>query len=235
MTTNSAEIAERLERVRAAIRAAAEAGGRAASEVRLIAVSKQQPAEKIRAAYAAGQRDFGENYAQELLGKHNELADLSELRWHMIGHVQSNKVSKLLPLVSAVHTVDSLKLAAELGKRALPVPPARSLTRDGRLLVFIEVNISREAQKSGCAPEALGELIAAVQSEPRLALGGLMAVPAPGAREQFAELAALRARHGGAAALPELSLGMSQDFESAIREYGSTVVRVGTAIFGGRS
>jgi PLP dependent protein len=228
------EIAGRLERIRAAVRAAAEAGGRAASDVRLIAVSKMQPVEKIRAAYAAGQRDFGENYAQELLSKQVALADLSELRWHMIGHVQSNKLSKLVPVVSALHTVDSTKLAAELGKRALPVPAARSLTSDGRLLVFIEVNVSREAQKSGCAPEALGELIAAVRAEPRLSLAGLMAVPAPDAKEQFAELAALREEHGGRAALPELSLGMSGDFESAIRDYGSTAVRIGTALFGGR-
>jgi PLP dependent protein len=231
---DSAEIAGRLERIRSAIRAAAEAGGRAASDVRLIAVSKMQPAAKIRAAHAAGQRDFGENYAQELLAKQAELADLDDLRWHMIGHVQTNKLSKLVPLVSALHTVDSLKLAAELGKRAVPVPAARSLTRDGRLLVFIEVNVSREPQKSGCAPEAVGALIEAVRAQPRLALAGLMAVPAPGALEQHAALAALREQHGGAAALPELSLGMSGDFESAIRDHGSTAVRVGTAIFGGR-
>jgi PLP dependent protein len=229
-----AEIAGRLERIRAAIRAAAEAGGRAASQVRLIAVSKTQPAEKIRAAYAAGQRDFGENYAQELLTKQADLADLGDLRWHMIGHVQTNKLSKLVPLVSALHTVDSLKLAAELGKRAVPVAPRRSLTSDGRLLVFIEVNVSREPQKSGCAPEAVGALIEAVRAQPALALAGLMAVPAPGALEQHAELAALREQHGGAAALPELSLGMSADFESAIRDHGSTSVRIGTAIFGGR-
>jgi pyridoxal phosphate enzyme (YggS family) len=230
-----AEIAERLARIRAAVKRAAEDSGRDASAVRLIAVSKTQPAEKIRAAYAAGQRDFGENYAQELLAKRAELADLPDLRWHMIGHLQTNKVSKLVPLVSAVHTVDSTKLAAELGKRALPVPSERSLTPDGRLLVFIEVNVSGEAQKSGCAPDALGELIRAVRAEPRLALAGLMAVPSPDAPAQLAEVAALRAAHGGQAALPELSLGMSGDFEAAIRLHGSTSVRIGTAIFGGRS
>lgn len=235
MAADVAGIAERLERIRAAVQSAAEASGRDASAVRLIAVSKMQPAEKIRAAYAAGQRDFGENYAQELAAKQAELADLTDLRWHMIGHLQTNKVSKLVPLVSAVHTVDSAKLAVELGKRALPVPGERSLTADGRLLVFIEVNVSGEAQKSGCAPETLGELIAAVRAQPRLALAGLMAVPAPDAPAQLAEVAALREQHGGAALLPELSLGMSGDFEAAIRLHGSTVVRVGTAIFGGRS
>jgi pyridoxal phosphate enzyme (YggS family) len=201
----------------------------------LLAVSKQQPVEKIRAAYAAGQRDFGENYAQELLRKRAELADLLDLRFHMIGHVQTNKVGKLVPAVSAIHTVDSLRLAAELGKRARaePVQAAQRLTPDGRLVVFIEVNVSREAQKSGCAPEALGELILAVRAEPALSLAGLMAVPAPGEPAQLAELAALRTQHGGVAALPELSLGMSQDLDLAIA-HGSTCVRIGTAIFGAR-
>jgi PLP dependent protein len=230
------EIADRLAVVRRAIVTAAQASGREPSSVRLIAVSKQQPSDRIRAAYAAGQRDFGENYAQELLRKRAELADLPDLRLHMIGHVQSNKVAKLVQAVSAVHTVDSPRLATELGKRMKeqPVPLERRLTSDGRLLVFIEVNVSREAQKSGCVPEALGEVIAAVRAEPALWLAGLMAVPARRQPQQLAELAALREQHGGAAALPELSLGMSDDFSEAIAVHGSTCVRVGTAIFGGR-
>jgi pyridoxal phosphate enzyme (YggS family) len=228
------EVTERLAQVRERIQAAAAQARRDPGSVRLIAVSKLQPVEKIRAAYAAGQRDFGENYAQELLQKRAELADLSELRFHMIGHVQTNKVAKLVTAVSAIHTVGSPRLAAELGKRAQPIAAERRVSGDERLAVFIEVNVSREPQKSGCAPEALAELIERVRAEPALALVGLMTVPAPGHGEQLAELALLREQHGGAAALPELSIGMSDDFELAISAYGSTVVRIGTAIFGGR-
>jgi pyridoxal phosphate enzyme (YggS family) len=228
------DIAERLASVRARIQRAAEGAGRDPSSVRLIAVSKRQPVAKIRAAYAAGQRDFGENYAQELLQKRGELAALEDLRFHMLGHVQTNKVSKLVPVVSAIHTLDSARLAAELGKRAQqqPVAAQQRLSADGRLVVFIEVNVSREAQKSGCAPEALGELIAAVRAEAALRLAGLMAVPAPGNLEQLSELVALRERHGSDL-LPELSLGMSGDLDLAIAR-GSTCVRIGTAIFGER-
>jgi len=216
------------------------AHGRDPEAVRLLAVSKYQPLEKIRAAYAAGQRDFGENYAQELLTKQASLADLPELRWHMIGHLQRNKVASLSGVVSAVHSVDSVRLAAELGKRSQQrrVPAGRELVASGLLMVFIEVNLAGEAQKGGCAPAELAQVVSAVRREPGLFLAGLMAIPRgdgdpEAARPQFRALLALRDAHGGAAALPELSLGMSQDLEVAV-ECGSSWVRVGTDIFGAR-
>lgn len=232
-------VAERLEAVRQRIRTAAERAGRDPSTIRLVAVSKTQPAEAIRAAYEAGQRDFGENYVQELLQKQSELADLPELRWHLIGHLQTNKVAKVASVVSAVHSVDSPKLARELGKRALAVAPERRLSASGRPWVFVEVNVSREPQKSGVAPEALGELLDAVEREPLLELVGLMTVPAGNAdpeqtRQQLEALVRLRDAHGGAARLPELSLGMSGDLELAVA-CGSTCVRIGTDLFGART
>jgi PLP dependent protein len=233
-------IAERLAAVRRRIQTAAQRSGRDPAEVRLLAVSKLQPIEKMREAYAAGQRDFGENYVQELMHKHEALSDLSDLRLHMIGHAQTNKLNKLVLAASAIHSVDSARLASELGKRAAghPVPPGKSLGESSRLHVFIEVNVSGEAQKSGCRPEDLGAVIAAVRAEAALELRGLMAVPALGddpenSRAPFQALAALRVQHGGTSTLPELSLGMSRDLEVAI-ECGSTCVRIGTDIFGAR-
>lgn len=227
--------------VRERIRQAALAHGRDPAQIRLLAVSKRQPVDKIRAAYAAGQRDFGESYAQELLSKRAALTDLADLRFHMIGHLQRNKCAALAGVVSAVHSVDSVRLAQELGRRAapLPVPAPRRLGGGGELYVFIEVNTSGEASKTGCAPEQLSELMAAVRAEPALALAGLMAIPGGAgdeatARREFRLLNELRERHGGASALPELSIGMSQDLEVAV-ECGSSWVRVGTDIFGPRN
>lgn len=242
------EVAAALAQVRERMRRAAQQAGRDPAGVRLVAVSKRQPAAKIRAAYALGQRDFGENYAQELLGKQRELADLPDLRWHMIGALQRNKVAGLLGTISAVHSVGSLRLIEELGKRAAaqPVPAARRLLQTGALAVFLEVNIGAEPQKQGCAPEELPALIEAVLAQPSLSLRGLMAIPAVSAaaagaaepaaraREQFEALAALRERHGGVARLPELSIGMSADLEVAVA-CGSSWVRVGTDIFGARA
>lgn len=234
-------VARGLDAVRARIERAARAAGRDPAEVALVAVSKLQPAAKLRAAYARGQRDFGENYAQELAAKARELSDLPDLRFHMIGHLQRNKVASLVGLVSAVHSVDSVRLAAELGKRAKdrPVPSSRRLAPNGELVVFIEVNVANEAQKSGCSPAELADVIAAVQAEPALRLAGLMAIPAGGgelsaARTQFEMLRKLQQQHGGPAVLPGASIGMSRDLEVAI-ECGSTCVRIGTDIFGARS
>jgi PLP dependent protein len=233
-------VARGLDAVRARIERAARAAGREPADVALLAVSKLQPAAKLRAAYARGQRDFGENYAQELATKARELSDLVDLRFHMIGHLQRNKVASLVGLVSAVHSVDSVRLAAELGKRARdrPVPPARRLAPNGELVVFVEVNVAGEAQKSGCAPAELGDVIAAVRAEPALRLAGLMAIPAgsgepSAARTQFEMLIELQQQHGGPSVLPGSSIGMSRDLEVAI-ECGSTIVRVGTDIFGAR-
>lgn len=228
----SEPIAARLAEVRARIERAARAAGRDASGVRLLAVSKTKPAQAIREAYAAGQRDFGENYVQELADKAAELADLAELRWHMIGHLQRNKAKVVAKLATAVHTVDSVRLADELGKRAAEAGR-------GRLTVLVEVNVGGEAQKSGCAPDQLEGVLAAIERAPSLVLSGLMTVPPhtddpAGARPFFDQLVALRDAHGGAARLPELSMGMTHDLEQAVAA-GATWVRVGTAIFGERA
>ncbi len=222
-------IADGLTHVRDRIARAVNAAGRAPAEVRLIAVSKLKPASAIREAYAAGQRDFGENYAQELVQKAEELADLRDLRWHFIGHLQSNKARVVAPVAHMVHTIDGEPLARELGKRAV---------KEGRepLPVLVEVNVGGEAQKHGASVADLTAVLAAVEAEPGLRLRGLMTMPPndlEGARRAFEALAKLRSVHGGPARLPELSMGMSDDLEVAV-ECGSTLVRVGTAIFGSR-
>ena len=229
----SVDIASALDDVRARIHASATASGRDPTAVRLIAVSKTQPAEAVRAAYAAGQRDFGENYVQELVEKAEALRDLVELRWHMIGHLQRNKAKQVASLVRLVHTLDGIDLARELAKRFAVAAPAR------RLQVLVEVSIAGEAQKHGVAPAELSELFDAIEALPALSLGGVMCVPPftddpAGARPFFEALAALRERHGGAARLPELSMGMTHDLEHAVAA-GATLVRVGTAIFGARA
>jgi PLP dependent protein len=223
------EIAARLGDVRRQIEEAAARAGRPGG-VRLLAVSKTKPPEAIRAAYAAGQRDFGENYAQELAQKAAALGDLDGIVWHFIGRLQRNKAKQVVEVARSVHTVDRVELAEELGKRAA----ARGVSVD----VLIEVSVSGEAQKGGCAPEDLGRVLDAVRKAPSLRAVGLMTIPpetpdAEGARPTFAALRALRDRHGGASELPELSMGMTHDFRVAIEE-GSTIVRVGTAIFGAR-
>ncbi|MBL8610078.1 MAG: YggS family pyridoxal phosphate-dependent enzyme [Myxococcales bacterium] len=223
-------IARRLAETRARVDAAARAAGRDPSTVALLAVSKTHPASAIREAYAAGQRDFGESYAQELRDKAEELVDLGDLRWHFIGHLQTNKAKYVARVAHAVHSVDDGDLARELAKR---------VASQGRapLRVLVEVNAGIEAQKAGVSAEALPELLAAVRGLPQLELRGLMTMPPFGdlavARRVFDRLAALRERLGGAAALPELSMGMSDDLEVAVAA-GSTIVRVGTAIFGAR-
>jgi len=216
-----------LKRVRAELAAALASAGRAPDSARLVAVSKFHPASAIRAAYAEGQRDFGENYVQELEQKAAELADLSDLRWHMIGHLQRNKARAVVPLAALIHTVHSVELARELDKRA-----------NAPLAVLVEVNVGGEAQKSGCAPEALGELLQALGEAERVRCIGLMCVPPhtedpSGSLPFFERLRALREQHGGTERLPELSMGMSADLPYAIAA-GASIVRVGTAIFGER-
>jgi PLP dependent protein len=223
-------IADALAGVRERIASAAEAQGRPAEQVRLIAVSKTHPAEAVREAYAAGQRDFGENYVQELVHKAEALRDLTDLRWHLIGHLQRNKAKQVANLASLVHSVDSLELARELAKR---LHPGR------RLPVLVEVSIAGEVQKHGVAPEVLGELLTGLEGLPELELRGLMCVPPhtddpAGARPHFDALVRLQASHGGVARLPELSMGMTHDLEHAVAA-GATLVRVGTAIFGARA
>ncbi len=191
--------------------------------VTLVAVSKTQPASAIREAYAAGQRDFGENYAQEWREKADALADLPDLRWHFIGGLQTNKVKYLAGRVAFVHTVDREELARELSRR---------FGQKGAVArVFLEVNTGAEASKAGCAPAEAPALAAAIRALPALELVGVMAIPPPedDPRPHFRALRALRDRLG----LAELSMGMSSDWRVAIEE-GATFVRVGTAIFGAR-
>jgi pyridoxal phosphate enzyme (YggS family) len=225
-------IASNLAEVRARIDRAATATGRDPAAVKLVAVSKTKPAELIREAYAAGQRAFGENYAQELATKAEALADLPDLQWHFIGHLQTNKARVVAAHAHFVHTVDSATLARELGKRA-----AKS-ARAAPLPVLIEVSVGGEAQKTGAAPSDIDEVMRAIAEQPSLSLRGLMTVPPaedlPAARRVFETLVSLRNLHGGPQALPELSMGMSHDLEVAVA-CGATLVRVGTAIFGART
>lgn len=228
--TSPERIAENLAAVRARISAACDRAGRDPSSVRLVAVTKTWSAEVVRAAYAAGLRDFGENYAQEFALKAAELADLDGLRWHFIGHLQTNKARMIVPVVSAVHSIDSAKLAAELGRRA---EVAKRV-----IDAYAQVNVSGEASKSGCEPAELAAVLAAIEASPSLRLRGLMTVPpasedANEAAPVFRALVALRDAMGGAARLPELSMGMTHDLEVAIA-CGATVVRVGSALFGAR-
>ncbi|MBP6833789.1 MAG: YggS family pyridoxal phosphate-dependent enzyme [Deltaproteobacteria bacterium] len=230
MTASAEAVRSALDAVRARIDAAARRAGRDPATVALLAVSKTHGPEAVRAAYARGQRDFGENYVQELVPKAAALADLTELRWHFIGHLQTNKCRDVAGLVATVQSVDSERLVRELGRRA---------TAAGRTVgILIQVNVAREAQKSGCEVEALPAIIAAALETPGVALRGLMTVPpaaddAGESRRWFDALRALRDEHGGAALLPELSMGMTHDMDEAIAA-GATVVRVGTAIFGAR-
>ena len=223
-------IAECIESVRARIERVARAAGRDAAEVKLVAVSKTRSPEAVREAYAAGQRLFGENYAQELAAKAASLADLSEIEWHFVGHLQTNKAKLVAARAAVVHTVDSAALARELGKRA-----ARDRTQS--LPVLVSVNLGNEPQKSGATPSEIDEVLAEIARQPSLAARGLMTLPPSGdlgaARKVFDALVSLRNLHGGRAVLPELSMGMSHDLEVAVA-CGATYVRVGSAIFGER-
>ena len=222
-------IAERLESVRERIALASVRAGRSPADVRLIAVSKTQPVDAIREAYAAGQRDFGENYVQELVDKARQLADLTELRWHMIGHLQTNKVKQVLGVASVIHTLDRVSIVREVGKRAMG---------GGVVDVLVEVNVGGEESKSGAAIEEADQVVEAVREQMFEQLGlrlvGLMTVP-PFDLElsvvagHFERLRMMAEGFG----LKELSMGMSHDFEEAIM-HGATMVRVGTAIFGSR-
>jgi hypothetical protein len=223
-------VAGRLSAVRARVERAARAAGRDPASVVLLAVSKTKPSADVRAAFAAGQRKFGENYAQELVEKVDALADLDGIEWHFIGRLQTNKAKLVASRAAVVHAVDSARLAQELAKRA-----------EGRarpLDVLVEVNVGGEASKGGVEPDELAPILHAIEALPALRLRGLMAIPPPsetpeGARRYHRALATLRDAHGGASRLPELSMGMTDDLEIAIEE-GATIVRVGTAIFGAR-
>ena len=227
-------IAERLASVKSQIAEAAARSGRSGTDVRLLAVSKTKPISAIEEAYRAGQREFGENYAQELARKAEALAHLTDLRWHMIGHLQRNKVKLVVLHASVIHTVDSERLARELGKRV-------SMQGDGgeTLGIFVQVNVAEEAQKAGCSVAELGGILDAIETQRGLRLEGLMTIPphdddADRTLEYFDALRRLRDEHGGVSRLPGLSMGMSHDFRQAIQA-GATLVRVGSSIFGERA
>ena len=221
-------IAKNIAKVATRIREAAQAAGRAPETVGLLAVSKTQPAAAIREAHEAGLLDFGENYLQEALEKQAELADLP-LVWHFIGPIQSNKTKPIAEHFDWVHSVDRLKIAQRLSnQRPAELPP---------LNVCLQVNVSHEPSKSGCAPEDAAELARAIAALPRLRLRGLMAIPEPtdDPVEQHAAFARVRQlQEQIGAQLDCLSMGMSQDLEAAIAE-GATWVRIGTALFGART
>lgn len=229
-------ISENIAAVRERIAAAARRAGRSPDDITLMAVSKTQPPERIREAYNAGLRVFGENRVQEFAGKFDALRDLRDAEWHMIGHLQTNKAAKTAELFHSVDSVDSLKLAEKLDAAA------RALGK--KLDVLIEINVGGEAAKSGVAPDslALEELMTGAPRLEWLVFLGLMTVPPftddpEGARSYFRKLRELRdtiaARKLPSVAMDQLSMGMSHDFEIAIEEE-STCVRVGTAIFGER-
>lgn len=216
--------------LRERIAGAAKEAGRNAEEIHIVAVTKTWPAEVVREAASLGQREFGENQAQEAIPKIERLSDM-QLEWHFIGAIQSNKTRLLAENFSWVHTVDREKIAQRLNdSRPSSLSP---------LNVCLQVNISHEPQKSGVAPGEAFELAAFVSALPRLTLRGLMAIPEmtsdfSAARAQFRALRELRGELAGKGfALDTLSMGMSHDLEAAILE-GATIVRVGTAIFGER-
>ena len=221
MSTIAANISTLSER----INAAAQLAQRDPATIGLLAVSKTKPAQALREAYAAGLRDFGENYLQEALSKQLELADLP-LCWHFIGPIQSNKTRAIAENFAWVHSVDRLKIAQRLSEqRPAELPP---------LNICIQVNVSGEASKSGCAPADLPALAEAISALPRLELRGLMAIPEPtdDIAEQnaaFAAVSTLQAQLN--LPLDTLSMGMSHDLEAAIAQ-GATWVRIGTALFG---
>jgi pyridoxal phosphate enzyme (YggS family) len=224
--TDASAVAAGLAAVRARIEAACQRAGRAPGSVTLMAASKFQPAAAIRAAYDAGQREFGENYVQELTQKAAELADLKDLHWHLIGRLQTNKVKEVVRLGCAVQSLDSPRLAEALAQRAAAAGQ--------RVPVYVQVNISDEPQKAGVASADLAQLVAAARANSSLDVRGLMAIPrdsedASEARAAFRRLRELAAE----LQLSELSMGMSDDLELAIEE-GATMVRVGTALFGAR-
>ena len=220
-------IAGNIALVEARIRDAALAVQRDVTSVHLLAVSKTKPAAALREAYAAGLRDFGENYLQEARAKQVELADLP-LSWHFIGPIQSNKTRDIAEHFAWVHSVDRLKIAQRLSEqRPANLPP---------LNICIQVNVSGEASKSGCTPADLPALAAAISALPRLKLRGLMAIPEPteDRAEQDAAFATVRTLQESLnMGLDTLSMGMSHDLESAIAQ-GATWVRIGTALFGAR-
>jgi PLP dependent protein len=215
-------LSSRLAEVHERISNACARAHRAPESVRLLAVTKLFGPEVIREAWALGLRDFGENYVQEMERKAPAVADLAGARFHLIGHLQSNKTTKAVQLFTAIDTVDTPKLAARLNAEEKPLD------------VMIEVKLSGEESKSGAAPENLPQLVHSISESPNLRLAGFMTIPPwsedpERSRPYFAHLREIAGEFG----ISELSMGMSNDLETAIEE-GATWVRVGTALFGRR-
>jgi len=221
---------ERLSAIKARISEVASSCGRSPDSVRLVAVSKTHPAESVREAYEEGQTIFGENRVQELLAKAPDLP--GSIEWHLIGHLQKNKIRKVLPVCTLIHGVDSLELAQDIDR------VAAELGLFPRILM--EVNVAGEASKFGFAPDKLRACWEQILTLPRIQVEGLMTIAPLSEKSEevrpfFSELRTLRdtLEKDGGAPLPVLSMGMSGDFEVAIAE-GATLVRIGTAIFGHR-
>jgi pyridoxal phosphate enzyme (YggS family) len=213
---------ERIDEVRERIERSAAKAGRRAEEIQLIAVTKVFPVEAILEGYEAGLRDFGENYVQEFEGKAPAVGGMAGARFHLIGHLQSNKSKKAAELFQVIHTVDSAKLAGRLNEVGTPLD------------VYVEVKLSHEETKAGAGPAEIPGIVEAVRESGNLRLLGLMTVPpwsedAEASRPYFAKLREMAEGFG----LRGLSMGMSGDMEVAIEE-GATCVRVGTALFGRR-
>ncbi len=224
-------ILENLNLVKAEIAAAALAAGRPADAVQLIAVSKTKPIGDVRLAMMTGQLDFGENKVQELVEKH---AALPQARWHMIGALQRNKVRQIISFIHLIHSVDSEPLLAEINRQAV--------LHNRQVDCLLQINISDEDQKGGLTEDKAEEILKQITNYPYVHIKGVMGMAeftddAAVISSQFKRLAAARRRFealaGPQIAMQELSMGMSGDFESAIQE-GSTMVRVGSSIFGGR-
>ncbi len=219
------------ERLQTAYRALAEIQPNDRATAQLIAVSKTKPVNDIREAYLAGQRQFGENYVQELATKAQELTDLTQIRWHFIGPIQSNKTRDIAVYADVVHSIDRLKIAERLSAQR---PEGKA-----PLQVLLQVNISREDSKSGILPEDLLPLARHISNLPNIQLVGLMAIPAPAIngdnQQAFAAMqqlsATLQAEFPQA---DQLSMGMSDDWQQAVL-FGATMIRLGSAIFGARS
>ncbi len=232
------EVAANLTAVQAAIAQAATEAGRQPTDVTLIAVSKGHSADAVREAYAAGQRDFGENYVQEWQEKSAQLADLTDLRWHFLGHLQRNKIRFVIGKVALLHSADDMAGIDEMQRGAW----SAGVKQD----VLLQINLAEEEQKRGCGEDDAELFLDVLSRSPNLVLRGLMTLPPMDenpetTRQWFKRLRVLRDRlqarlrgRPGAPASLWLSMGMSSDYPVAIAE-GATHVRVGTAIFGARA
>lgn len=231
MTPEAASIAEQYSSITARVAAACRRAGRSPEEVTIVGVTKTKPTATVRAAAEAGIVDVGENYVQELVAKHDELGGI--VRWHFIGSLQRNKVRSIIPFVHIIHAVDSERLGVEIDRQAQAA--------GRRVPVLLQVNTSDEKSKHGVTPAEAADLARRLSSLPGIELRGLMTLAAflddpEAVRPMFALLRTTRDRIERELGLhlPELSMGMTNDFEVAVEE-GSTMVRIGTAIFGARA